>query len=58
MKWLIVRQLAMSGDVDNIYVIEADSENQAINSIKDGGGFVSIAINLDYTPLPIKVYRK
>lgn len=56
-KWLIIRQLAMSGDVNNVYIIEAETENQAINSIDDGGGFVSIAVNLDTISLPYKVYK-
>jgi hypothetical protein len=47
----------MSGDVNNVYIIEAETENQAINSIDDGGGFVSIAVNLDTISLPYKVYK-
>jgi hypothetical protein len=57
-KWLIVRQLAMSGEVDNIYVVEGDTEKEAYAQINDSGGFVSIIKNLDCTSLPLKVYRK
>lgn len=56
-KWLIVRKLYYSGDVDNIYVIDAESENEAINRIHDSGGLVSIAVNLDTISLPYRVFR-
>ena len=56
-KWLVVRKLYYSGDVDNIYILEAGSENEAIGLINDDGGLVSIAVNLDTVKMPYRVFK-
>jgi len=55
-KYLVIKKLAYSGDVDNIYIVEAANENEAVLGIKDSGGFVGFAVNLDEIQLPYKAF--
>jgi hypothetical protein len=59
-KLLVVRQFGIDGDIDNIYIVEAMSQEDAISSIpvEEGQGWFSLAINIDEVSLPYKVYRK
>jgi hypothetical protein len=46
-KWLVVTR-HYGGDVHNIYIVIADSENNAVREIKDqGGGLMAMAYELD-----------
>lgn len=55
-KWLVVTKLAMSGDVDNVYVVEAETENDAYKKTVDYG-FVSIIREIKDDNLPIVVFK-
>lgn len=49
--------MAFSGDIDNIYIVDADTENKAVQQIKDTGGFVTIVVNIDKAPIPYSVFK-
>lgn len=56
-KFLVVRQLSMSGDVDQIIIDECTNESEAWKKHSEFG-LVSIVVAIDEVKLPYKVYKK
>lgn len=56
MKWLVVTKLAMSGDVDNVYVVEAKTENEAYSKTVDYG-FVAVIKEIRDDNLPLIAFK-
>lgn len=55
-RYLVVKMLPYSKEVENIYIINAENENDA-HQQKIPFGSIGIIKNLDTEPLPLKIFR-